>query len=67
MGRQDPLTPFNHATFKVKAMIKNVEQIKWNQKVSMSCSSGFLFLVSLGWYIYNCACPQGHRSKATNP
>ncbi|CAJ1975841.1 unnamed protein product [Sphenostylis stenocarpa] len=62
MGRQDPLTPFNHANFKVKAMIKNVEQIKWNQKVSMSCS-GFLFLVSLGSYIYYCACPQPHGLK----
>lgn len=50
---------------RVKAMIKNFEEINWNQKASMSCSSGVLFLVFIGLvHIYLCMA-EGHGLKAT--
>lgn len=50
---------------RVKAMIKNFEEINWNQKASMSCSSGVLFLVFIGLVHIYLYMAEGHGLKAT--
>jgi len=57
MGRQDPLTPFNHASFKVKAIINNVEQI------TMEAQTLNLFFYSILIFPFI----QGHPFKPTKP
>lgn len=50
---------------RVKAMIKNFEEITLNQKASMSCSSGVLFLVFIGLVHIYLYMAEGHGLKAT--